>query len=60
MSVLVPSGQSSQLVGLPALSDQTYKRLDQSLKEIYSEYVAAVENTATGILPVVRQSTPER
>ena len=27
-----------QLVGLPPLSDETYARLDKTMKEIYAEY----------------------
>lgn len=60
MSVLVPSGQSSQLVGLPALSETTYQRLDESLREIYREYVDAVESTHTRAMPIVPPRSKDR
>ncbi|MDQ0679694.1 hypothetical protein QFZ30_003076 [Arthrobacter pascens] len=56
MGVLVPSGQPTQLVGLPALSEHTYEVLGKSMKEIYSEYVRKVEDTSTSILPRLPQA----
>ncbi|HEX7484123.1 MAG TPA: hypothetical protein VF281_03150 [Candidatus Saccharimonadales bacterium] len=39
MAALVPSGQSTQLIGLPALSDETYRQLDRDIITVYNKYV---------------------
>jgi hypothetical protein len=36
MAVLVPSGQSTQLVGLPPLPDETYRQLDRDMIVVYN------------------------
>jgi hypothetical protein len=38
MVFVVPSGQTNQLVGLPPLSDETYAKLDKTMRRIYAEY----------------------
>ena len=46
MAVYVPSGQPTQLVGLPALSDETYRRLGEDMKVIYQRYQAMLKQAA--------------
>ena len=60
MGVFVPSGQPTQLVGLPALSEKTYESLGKTMKEIYNEYVRKVEDTSTSRLPQVPQPTQKK
>ena len=39
MAALVPSGQPTQLIGLPALSDETYRQIDRDMITMYNKYV---------------------
>lgn len=47
MAVIVPSGQPTQLVGLPPLSDETYARLDIAMRELYQKYREAAQADTT-------------
>lgn len=38
MAALVPSGQPTQLIGLPALPDETYRQLDKCMVDVYERY----------------------
>lgn len=38
MAVYVPSGQTTQLVGLPPLPDSFYEKLPALVAEVYAEY----------------------
>ena len=38
MAALVPSGQPTQLIGLPALPDETYRQLDKCTVDVYEKY----------------------
>jgi hypothetical protein len=37
----IPSGQPTQLVGLPPLSEETYRRLGEAMRELYESYLTS-------------------
>lgn len=39
MAVFVPSGQTTQLVGLPPLPPESYANLDKAVADVYALYV---------------------
>lgn len=46
VAVYVPTGQPTQIVGQPALSDETYRRLGEDMKVIYQRYQAMLKQAA--------------